>query len=465
MGLPRLRPYQEEVARAVLGRVAARTGGSISVEVARQGGKNETSARVELIALVAHAQAGGAIVKCAPTREPQARISLDRLETRAREAGLGRAVRRTESTVRCGQAAAHFLSAEPHANVVGHTASLLLEVDEAQDVDPEKFDRDFRPMAAASDAPVVYYGTPWGSHSLLAQARAHHAALERRDAVRRCFRVDWEQVAACHPPYRRYVEAERDRLGERHPLFRTQYLLEEVADAGRLFDAATLAQLEGDHDRQRAPRPGERYVAGLDLAGPALDGGEGWRGRDWSVLTVARVHRVSGPWDGVARPVIEVVEHQAWRGVATEALLQALADRLRRVWRVTRLAVDATGLGAPLADLLAGALGRGVVDPVAFTAERKGRLGYALLASAHAGRLRLYRADGSAEYAACRAQLALARAAYGAGHAMRFDVDPAEGRDDYLMSLALAVHAAGVDGGPRVARGRPTDGATDGGAR
>ena len=36
---------------------------------------------------------------------------------------------------------------------------------------------------------------------------------------------------------------------------------------------------------------------------------------------------------------------------------------------------------------------------------------------------------------------------------MRFDVDPARGHDDYLMSAALAVHAAGADGGPRVARG------------
>ena len=31
------------------------------------------------------------------------------------------------------------------ANVVGHTAGALMEVDEAQDVDPERFSRDFRP--------------------------------------------------------------------------------------------------------------------------------------------------------------------------------------------------------------------------------------------------------------------------------------------------------------------------------
>ena len=465
MSLPVLRPYQTEIARAILGRVASRAGGSISVEVARQGGKNETSAQVELLILVAHASAGGTLIKCAPTFHPQAQISLDRLESRAYVAGLGRAVHRTGATVRCGRALAHFLSAERGANVVGHTADLLLEVDEAQDVDPEKFDRDFRPMAAASDAPVVYYGTPWGSHSLLAQARAHHITLERRGGARRHFRVDWEQVAACHPPYRRYVEAERERLGERHPLFRTQYLLEEVVDAGRLFDVATLAQIEGDYDRLSGPRAGERYVAGLDLAGPALDGHNS-PDRDWTVLTIARVMRTPAVVASASPlPTVEVVEHQAWQGAATEPLLQTLSDRLRRVWRTGRVAVDATGLGAPVADLLAGALGRGVVEPVIFTGERKGRLGYALLAAAHAGRLRLYRQDGSAEWAACRSQLALARAAYGIGHAMQFDVDPSEGHDDYLMSLALAVHAAGVDGGPRVARGRSTDGATDGGVR
>ena len=43
-----------------------------------------------------------------------------------------------------------WLAAEPGANVVGHTAGLLLEVDEAQDVDVETFDRAFRPMAAST---------------------------------------------------------------------------------------------------------------------------------------------------------------------------------------------------------------------------------------------------------------------------------------------------------------------------
>lgn len=482
-GLPALRPYQAEIARAILGLIADRRGGSISVEVSRQGGKNEVSAQIELMTLLAHAETGGTIVKCAPTASPQAAISLDRLHRCAVDAGLEGAVLRTGRRVRCGHARAEFLSAERGANVVGHTASLLLEVDEAQDVDPDKFDRDFRPMAASTNAPVVYYGTPWHAGSLLARARAEHLEAERRDGRRRCFRYDWTAVAEHVPAYAAYVEGERDRLGERHPLFRTQYLLEEVDEAGRLFDDATLAQLQGDHPRLRSPLPGERYVAGLDLGGPDLarsvrggaargagSHGAGSHGagsreaerrdRDWTVLTIARVRRgESGP-DGLSplavgpvAPTVEVVEHQAWQGAATDALLAALADRLRRVWRVRRLAVDATGVGAPVADLLAGLLGRDRVEAVTFTAERKSRLGFALLAAAHSGRLRLYAADGSEEYRACRRQLLWARADYREGGSMRFDVDPARGHDDYLMSAALAVHAAGVDGGPRIARG------------
>jgi len=445
--LPPLRPYQAEAARAILRQVATR-GGSISIEIARQGGKNETSAQVELALLLLHHQRGGTLLKCAPTLEPQARISYRRLRARVAAAGLEGLLRPAGAAgLRLGRAEARFLSAEPSANVVGHTADLLLEVDEAQDVDAEKFDREFRPMAAAANAPTVFYGTPWGPRSLLEQAKAHHRSLERRDGQQRHFRVPWERVAEAVPAYRDYVEAERDRLGERHPLFRTQYLLEVLEDAGRLLDAATLARLEGDHPRQHTAHAGERIVAGLDLGGAARAEAEAKR-HDWTVLTVARVAERPG-----RPPLIEVVEHRAWQGVPTEPLIEELTDLLRRWWRVRRVAVDASGLGGPIAELLAARLPRGVLEPVVLGAERKSRLGFALLAAAHSGRLRLYAIDGSREAAECRRQLALARVTYHGERLMRFGVDPTEGHDDYLVSLALAVAAAGGAGAERMARG------------
>src|SRR5690606_40322011 len=121
---------------------------------------------------------------------------------------------------------------------------------------------------------------------------------------------------------------------------------------------------------------------------------------------------------------------------------------------------DAPGLGGPLADLLTRRLPAGVVEPVVFSVERKSRLGFGLLAAVHSGRLRLFRADGSPEAAECRRQLALARGTYRDERTLRFDVDPGEGHDDYLVSLALAVAAARHVGRPRTARGRTSRAAT-----
>ena len=47
----KLRPYQQEVARAVLESIQNNCGLTFSVEIARQGGKNELSAHLELLLL------------------------------------------------------------------------------------------------------------------------------------------------------------------------------------------------------------------------------------------------------------------------------------------------------------------------------------------------------------------------------------------------------------------------------
>ncbi|MCH8850186.1 MAG: hypothetical protein IIC89_05105, partial [Chloroflexi bacterium] len=215
----RLRPYQVEAGRAILESVRTGQGESFSVEMARQGGKNELSAQLEALLLTLHMRRDVDAVKCAPTFEPQGRISLRRLWSRLQEAGLGPlASMEAGHVVRVHRARLVFLSAEPGANVVGHTAQLLLEVDEAQDVDKEKFDRDFRPMAATANATTVFWGTAWDDSTLLERAKQRHLELERQDGLRRHFEYDWETVARYNPAYGRFVEAERARLGEQHPL-------------------------------------------------------------------------------------------------------------------------------------------------------------------------------------------------------------------------------------------------------
>lgn len=448
--IPTLRSYQVAAGRAIIDSVLNRRGRTITVVMARQAGKNELSAQIELYLMLRHHRLSVDAVKCAPTFDPQAIVSMRRLWSMINVAGVTEiAMRDAGRSVRIGGARVLFLSAEPGANVVGHTADLLLEVDEAQDVDPDKFDREFRPMAAPSGATTVYYGTPWDDSTLLARAMQHNLELERKDGVQRHFQADWIEVGAYNPAYARFVEAERQRLGENHPLFLTQYALQPVAGAGRLFTAVQRAQLQGRHARQHTPCEGETYVAGLDIGGQANGGAN-----DATVLTIARVNEA--PSDAIVRePSLEVVEHIALTGIPHDELIAHLSDVLGSVWGVRRVVVDASGLGETIARLLQRTLGDDVVQPFKFTGESKSRLGYGLLAAVNGGRLKTYVADGSAEYGAFWCEMEVARVSYRSAQQMSFFVAPADGHDDYLASLALVVEAArDALPQPRIARGR-----------
>jgi hypothetical protein len=473
-----LRPYQREAGLAILRSVRRSLGRTITVECARQSGKNELSAQVEMVVLAEASVRGGDAVKTAPTFEPQLRISMHRLWSRIVRGGWRHVAQRSGNAIALGRARIVFLSAEPAANVVGHTASLLLEADEAQDIDPEKFDRDFRPMASDGNATTVLYGTAWDDRTLLERAKQANLEAERRDGERRHFSYDWQVVARYNPAYAAYVESERQRLGETHPLFLTQYCLKPIAGGGRLFSPSQRAQLAGAHERLSGPVLGESYVAGLDLGGGSnlptpldrepsglrsslpspLNGegpgvrsrtapsakserGQGGMAHDATILTIGRlVYDPALAWS--AEPGVEIVEHVAWDGEPHERLLPRLLDLLRDTWRVERVAVDATGLGETIARLLVAALGSSRVASVKFTSESKSKLGFDLIAAVNSGRLKAYRGDGSPEHREFWRQAELARVAYRANRTMNFFVEPSDGHDDYLVSAALTVHAS-----------------------
>jgi hypothetical protein len=112
---------------------------------------------------------------------------------------------------------------------------------------------------------------------------------------------------------------------------------------------------------------------------------------------------------------------------------------------------DATGVGEPLASLLREALGRRVL-PFKFSQRSKSELAFDLLAAVNSGRLKVYRQDGSPEYAELMFQLHRARQLYRPNQTLDFFVAAGEGHDDYLMSLALVVQAA-KNYAPRKAQG------------
>ena len=79
LAMYRLRPYQKEIAIAVLDSVFNGKGLTFSVEIARQGGKNELSAQLEVLLLTLFIPERKNLIKCAPTFQPQTVNSMLRL--------------------------------------------------------------------------------------------------------------------------------------------------------------------------------------------------------------------------------------------------------------------------------------------------------------------------------------------------------------------------------------------------
>jgi hypothetical protein len=394
----RLRPYQREVASAILESVFSGKGLTFSVEMARQGGKNELSAQLELLLLSLYMAQPRNLVKCSPTFKPQTVISMIRLKDRLNDAGFnGIWTPELGYIIRLGNARAIFLSADKSANVVGNTAHILLEIDEAQDVSREKYSKEFKPMGATTNVTTVHYGTTWDDSTLLEEVKQTNLELERQDGIRRHFRYDWQEIAAYNPDYHAYVEAERARLGENHPLFLTQYRLLPVQGGGGFISRQQLAQLQGEHRRKRHAERGKIYVAGIDLAGEAEETPSTSSNprRDSTVVTIGELD-FSICDDIQKQPRIDVVEHYRWTGTKHAELYPRLVDILKNVWHCKRVVVDATGLGQPVSSFLRKALGSRV-SAFTFTARAKSELGFKLLAAINSGRLR--RAQGALERA------------------------------------------------------------------
>jgi hypothetical protein len=433
-----LRKYQLEPARAIIESVLRGKGLSFAVVMPRQAGKNELSAHLEAFLMNIYQRKGGFIVKAAPTYEPQLVNSIVRLQ-----AVLDNVINRgrwemVRGYVAClGKARCLFLSAHPQASVVGATASILLECDEAQEVEEDKWNKDFRPMGAAYNATTVYYGTTWTRETLLGKEMRRLRRQEEEDGVRRVFVVPWERVAEENAGYGEYVRGEIGRLGREHPLIRTQYFLEEIEAESGMFPESRVAQMKGRQERVRRRMEGTGEVALLiDVAGE----GEEERGkvRDYTALTVVEVDASTVGDELIRAPTYRVLDRRTWRGVRHSTLYGTLVDLAREVWGARWVVIDATGVGAGLASFLEKALGRRVI-PFRFDRRTKSELGWGFLAVCDTGRYKDYAEDGAEDTGLFWRQVRAAEyeVEEGAGKRMRWGVREREVHDDLLVSAAL----------------------------
>jgi hypothetical protein len=396
-----LRKYQAEAAKAILDSVLHCRGHTFAVMMSRQAGKNELSGQLEAYLLNLFQRRGGQIVKASPTFKPQTLNSIMRLCDHLENPwNAGRYRPRAGYIVELGKARCLFFSAGPQSNVVGATADILLEADEAQDIAATKWAKDFLPMGASTNVTRVLWGTAWTSNTLLAATIRHLNKQQRQDGIRRVFKFDADRVSQEVPAYAQYVRGEVARLGRDHPLIKSQYYLEEIDAEGGLFPKARRALMRGNHQRIHEPATGaspatggHRYALLVDVAGEDEEPGDPIQRsmlqnirRDATALTVVDVDARAG-----RLPTYRAVDRKLWLGAKHTTLHQQIVT-LARHWGAAWVIVDATGVGAGLASFLEKALPDKVIA-VVFSPKVKSELGWSFLGIVETGRYQDYAHD------------------------------------------------------------------------
>jgi phage FluMu gp28-like protein len=176
---------------------------------------------------------------------------------------------------------------------------------------------------------------------------------------------------------------------------------------------------------------------------------------DWTALTrpgvelyvgidIGRKHDLTAIW------VWQRDEHKRFvtRGVVTMqntpfCRQKEAIDKIMHLRAVRRASIDATGMGAMLAEELVAEFGDHRVEAISISADLKSQMAGALRVAAERGMLRI-----PCDEAITRDWHAISRLVTSAGH-VRFDADRgADGHADRFWAAALGLHAADAPSGP-----------------
>jgi hypothetical protein len=408
-----LRTYQVGIACAVVDSIINKRGLSIVVMLPRQSGKNELQAQLQTYLLTLFSHLHGEMVMISPTWKPQSLNAMRRLERNLKRNLITRDrwKRRDGYVYNIDTANCYFLSGSPEANIVGATASILLDIDEAQDILPSKFDKEISPMGASTNVTTLFCGTAWTSQTLLARELRAAADAQEKDGQQRVFRITADQVSAEVQAYGDYVAKQIAKLGRNHPLIKTQYYCEEIDAEAGMFPPARRILMQGNHEYQELPLQMEHLgraqvnstcgvgpvaflidVAGIDESkrsvgvDPSVDPSLENPARDSTTLTIVLIDFSTCDDPLVGAPTYRVVHRHAWQGDRHTLLYQQFRA-YAEAWQPAYWIIDSTGVGAGLADFVSN-IQIGTVIPFTFTSSSKSKLGWDFLGIIETGRFK-----------------------------------------------------------------------------
>jgi hypothetical protein len=442
----KLRKYQVAAGNAIVNSVQQAKGMTFVIIFPRQSGKDELMAHLKAYLMTCCAWADVGIIEVNPTYKPQTINAIMRLDNRMTMNNITQPLwgKRSDFIRTVGLCRTSFLSGDGQANVVGATASLLLIVNEAQDILPGIYDKKFEPMRASTNATAVFCGTVWTSNTLLARETRNARLLEEKDGIQRVFLYTADDVGRINKSYARFVAGVISKHGRDHPLIKTQYFCEEIDAQAGMFNPARRALMTGDqpaHDRPLVGVPCAFLldVAGQDEARMSLDDDAPLQnqGRDSVSLTIVDLDLST--LATLQAPTYRVAHRLQWIGL-NHLVVFGQIKALAEAWNPLHIVMDATGVGEGLWALLDKAF-PGRVIPVKFTGPEKSDIGYRFLGVINTGRFRdLCPTDAvRAQYDACQSEILI-----GPTKTMRWGVpEGARGptgeliHDDYLLADAL----------------------------
>lgn len=407
-----LRGKQIEIINRVEHHVAAHEGGVMTVKLPRQTGKNEVSAILQRRHLLMRQNypSYACWIRTAPTHKPQIVNSKKRL----REVmGIGdkkviqyplfanRKLVSEEGYIwKVGMAAIEFLSSGPHSNVVGATASTCLDMDEAHKVIKEKFDEDFMPFTADTNAATVLWGV--GGNGL--DTLQHYSDLNKsdgRDDLNICIPCEyWMDI---HEPYRLHVETRIKALGINHPIIRTQYYLESIAALGRFLEPRHIKNLfSGTHYRHSVPRHDANYEILVDIAAANedFDPKEAMKGiedvkTDSTAIIIYEVTNDIGP-NGLF-PII-LIRNIIWLTGTSLENDEGLIEQAIIEWKANKVTIDAIGVGRQIAESMVEKFGDVTVNAYSATSDSVASDCYDLQARLNYATVKMWADDNSPEW-------------------------------------------------------------------
>jgi hypothetical protein len=236
-------------------------------------------------------------------------------------------------------------SSAVQAKIEGASWHLIIG-EEAQDINAYVWRKSIVPMAASTAASFVQIGTCNMVRSAFydkCQANARADAKQKDPSLKLHFQYDYEVAAKANPWYRVHIQKKMAELGYDSDEFRMSYRLHWILERG-MFVEPTLFDLMGKNYSPVTYDPVNAVHVGIDVG----------KSESSTVVTVVYPDYTKGGYvgEGDFRCYKRVLNWLQITGDDYVAQFGQIRDFLVNYRVLKRIMIDATGVGAAMADML-----------------------------------------------------------------------------------------------------------------